>query len=350
MKGRVIAIERREGGVLAALVVDGRVEDVMLDPRSGDALPAPEQVHWARVDRVAPALGAAFLRLANGARGWLRAPDARAGSMRLVQVARWADPGKAAPLSDRPIYKGRLAILTPGAPGINVARAIKGHEVRARLTDLGTEALAGAPASLGLVLRSAAADADDDALLSEIHALCVEMTRTEARATGAEPLLARPAPDAEARALRDWTDPAPDAIDDAPDAFERLGVWDALGALRDPTVDLHGGGWMSIEATSAMVAVDVNTGEDFSRGAAQNANLAACAELPRQLRLRGLGGVVIVDFAPVKKGARQGIDAALKRALGLDPVETQVAGWTPLGNLEMLRKRERRPLTELLDG
>lgn len=350
MKGRVIAIERREGGSLAALVIDGRVEDVMLDPRPGDAAPVPEQIHWARVDRVAPALGAAFLRLAGGARGWLRAPGARPGEMRLVQVTRWADPGKAAPLGERPIYKGRLAILTPGAPGINIARGIKGHEVRERLLRLGAEALSGAPESLGMVLRTAAAEAGDEAVLEEIHALCADMARTEARAIGPEPLVARAAPDAEARALRDWSDPEPDAVDDAPEAFERLGVWDALAALRDPVVDLAGGGWMSIEATSAMVAVDVNTGDDFSKGAAQTANLAACAELPRQLRLRGLGGIVLVDFAPVKKGARQGIDAALKRAFSLDPVDTQIAGWTPLGNVEIQRKRERRPLREMLDA
>jgi Ribonuclease G/E len=62
-----------------------------------------------------------------------------------------------------------------------------------------------------------------------------------------------------------------------------------------------------------------------------------------------LGGLVIVDFAPVKKGARQGIDQALVRALTADPVETQVGGWTPLGNLELVRRRERRPLREVLD-
>jgi Rne/Rng family ribonuclease len=105
---------------------------------------------------------------------------------------------------------------------------------------------------------------------------------------------------------------------------------------------------MSVEATAAVTTVDVNTGEDFSRTASQTANLAACAELPRQLRLRGLGGVVYLDLAPIKKGARQGVDHALKRAFAADPVETQIAGWTPLGAVEMLRRRERRPLSETL--
>ena len=125
---------------------------------------------------------------------------------------------------------------------------------------------------------------------------------------------------------------------------------DAIDALRDPRTPLPGGAWMSVEATAAMVAVDVNTGDDFSKGAAQRANLAACAELPRQLRLRGFGGVVLLDLAPIRKGAREGVDAALRRAFAADPVDTRVAGWTPLGNVEILRRRERRPLRELLDG
>jgi Rne/Rng family ribonuclease len=134
------------------------------------------------------------------------------------------------------------------------------------------------------------------------------------------------------------------------DAFERLGVWGQLEALRSPRVDLAGGAWMTVEATSAAVAVDVNTGDAFGKAAAQNANLAACAELPRQLRLRGYGGLIYMDLAPIKKGARQGVEGALKRAFADDPVETHVAGWTPLGAVEMTRKRERRPVLDLLDG
>ena len=105
---------------------------------------------------------------------------------------------------------------------------------------------------------------------------------------------------------------------------------------------------MAVEATRAMVTVDVNTAGEFGGGAALTANLAAAGELPRQLRLRGLGGQVIVDFAPLPKKDRKRIEAALKAAFGEDPVETTLAGWTPLGNFELQRKRERRPLSELL--
>ena len=337
----IVALHRwPDGRAGAALVVDGRLEDLLIDAPAPH--PAPESVVWARVERVAPALGAAFLSLPGGAKGWLRDPDARPGRMRLVQVARWADPGKAAPLNDRPIWKGRLAILTPGAPGANVARSVRGHETRERLAALGAEGLRGAEPDTGVVLRSEAAEADDDAVLSEIAALRARADAAAAAATGTEPKLLAAAPDAHARALRDW--PAAPVAQD----WEGPGVWDLIDALRRPRVALPGGGWMSVEATAAMVAVDVNTGEDFSRTAAQTANLAACADLPRQLRLRGLGGVIYLDLAPVRKGARQGVEQALKRAFAADAVETQIAGWTPLGAVEMLRKRERRPLSETL--
>lgn len=346
---RIIAIERTPTGLSrAAFMVDGVLDDLFLDPSEGDRVPAPESIHWARIERTVPALGSAFVRLVDGAEGWLRAPDLRSGAMRLVQVTRWTEPQKAVPLTDRVLFKGRLAILTPGAPGINIARGIRGHETRERLTAVATTAMTDADPDEGLILRSASADADDAEIAAEIAALRQVAAEALAAAKGEAPRRLLDAPDAAARAFRDWADPAPDRIVEGHDAFERLGVWDAIAALQNPVHPLPGGGRMTIEATRAMVAVDIDTGTDFSKNAAATANLTACTALPRQLRLRGLGGVVLVDFAPVKKGARQGIENALKRAFAADPVETVLGGWTPLGNFEIQRKRERRPLAELL--
>ncbi len=177
--------------------------------------------------------------------------------------------------------------------------------------------------------------------------------------------------------MREWTDPVPDKIVyhgeigtdaadcawafceysdleavsepfDGPDPFDHYGVWDEIERLKSPRVDLPSGGWMAVEATRAMVTVDVNTAGEFSGGAALTANLEAAKELPRQLRLRGLGGQIIIDFAPLPKRDRKRIEEALKAAFRRDPIETTLAGWTPLGHFELLRKRERRPLSELL--
>ena len=103
-----------------------------------------------------------------------------------------------------------------------------------------------------------------------------------------------------------------------------------------------------IEPTRALVAVDVNTGPDTSPAASLKANIAAARDLPRQLRLRGLGGQVVVDFAPMPKKDRATLDQVLRAAFKGEGAETSLAGWTTLGLYELVRKRDRLPLAEVL--
>jgi ribonuclease G len=88
----------------------------------------------------------------------------------------------------------------------------------------------------------------------------------------------------------------------------------------------------------------VNTGPDGSPAAGLKANLALARDLPRQLRLRGLGGQVTLDLAPMPKKERLAFEGHLRAAFRTDPIETALAGWTPLGHYELQRKRERLPL------
>jgi Rne/Rng family ribonuclease len=106
---------------------------------------------------------------------------------------------------------------------------------------------------------------------------------------------------------------------------------------------------MQIEPTRALVAVDVNTGTDTSPAAALKVNIAAARDLARHLRLRGLGGQVVVDFAPMPKRDRSILDQVLKAAFKADG-EVNLAGWTTLGLYELTRKRDRLPLASLLEG
>ena len=162
---------------------------------------------------------------------------------------------------------------------------------------------------------------------------------------GREPELLVEGDGPHAMAWREWSGPA--EMDGEPGAFERHGVLDAIDALGDPRVPL-GAGAMFVEPTRALVAVDVNTGGDTSPAAGLKANLACARELPRQLRLRGLGGQVTLDLAPLVKRDRTPFEQALRAAFRADPVETTLAGWTPLGHYELRRKRERLPLAGLL--
>lgn len=341
MKGRQILIEPLPGGGhAAALMVDGRLQDLLLDPEAGDAAPQPEAIFRAVPGRPLKGTGGVIVDLGAGASGFLRGAKLPApGRPLLVQVAGWAEPGKAVPVTTRLLLKGRTAILTPGAPGVNVARGLRGEARRAELAALGAAALGDGEGGLGLILRTAAAEAEDAAVAVEVAEL---LAAWQGLAAAGAPGCVRPAPGAAAVALRDWLEPG-DALREAPGALLDAGVWDEVDALRGPVVVL-GQGSMVIEPTRALVAVDVNTGGDTSPAAALKVNLAAARELPRQLRLRGLGGQVVVDFAPLGRAERAGVVQTLEAALKADGVDTTIAGWTPLGHLELQRKRARRPL------
>ena len=353
----------------AALMDRGVLQDLIPEPGDPEA-PSPGDIYRARIGRLVPNFGAAFVDLPGGQSGYLRdAKGLREGATVVVQVTALAEPGKACPVDRKIVVKGSRIILTPGVPGVNVSRQIRAEVERARLLGL----LGGADTDRdpGIVVRSAAEGADEGVLLAELAGLTGLLDRimTEPGSGPARLVRADPA----AIALREWVIPEPRdvyfheavlarrglaewersatkafAIAHDPQLFSTFGVWDEIEKLKSPRVELPSGGWMAVEATRAMVTVDVNTAGEFGGGAAMTANLEAAKELPRQLRLRGLGGQVTIDFAPLKKAERKRIEDALKTSFRRDPVETTLAGWTPLGNFELQRKRERRPLTELL--
>jgi ribonuclease G len=281
--------------------------------------------------------GSGFLRQISGV-----AP----GQRLLVQVTGPAEPGKAVPVTTRLLFKSRFAIVTPDAPGLNISRRIKDEDRRAELSAMAEAGMAGADERLGLILRSGCEGAEDQAIAEDIAAMRGLAEAVLADLTGGAELLVD-GPSAHDLAFRDWLDPAVDDADTEPESFERYGVTEALEALRGPRIALDGGGHMMIEPTRALVAVDVNTGPDTSPAAALKANIAAARDLPRQLRLRGLGGQVVVDFAPMPKRDRHILDQVLKAAFKTDG-EANLAGWTVLGLYELTRKRDRLPLSELL--
>jgi len=292
--------------------------------------------------------GGMIVSLSDEQTGFLRETKGLSpGEPLLVQVTTSAEAGKAPPVSQRLLIKGRFIILTPGAKGRNIARSIRDEKRRVELAELLAEGLEGLDTNVGAILRSAAQLASDDAILDDI-ATMREIASGILDNTGQQPELLLDAPDAETQAVMNWATSPDIIIDQDPGCFESLDVWGALHALSKPKVSLGNAGWMAIEPTSALTAIDVNTGNSTSQGAGLAANIAAVEDLPRQLRLRGLGGQIVIDFAPMGKKDRRTVETALKKALRSDGIETSLAGWTPLGHLELNRKRERRPLKDLL--
>lgn len=343
MKGRVVVLDEIGGRQAAALVVDGRLEDLRVDPADDRAIPGA--IYRAVADRPVKGQGGIFVKLPQGS-GFLRQVSGIAPGQRLlVQVTGPAEDGKAVPVTARLLFKSRFAILTPDAPGLNISRLIRDEDRRLELQAIAAAQMAGADETLGLILRSACWDAEEDAVAEDIAAMRGLAEAVLADLTGGPELLVDGA-GAHEVAFRDWLDPQPDAVETDAGAFETQGVLDLIDALRGPDVALEQGG-MVIETTRALVAVDVNTGGDTSPAAGLKVNIAAARDLPRQLRLRGLGGQIVIDFAPIPKRDRGVLDQVLRAAFKTES-ETHLAGWTALGLYEVTRKRDRLPLAELL--
>jgi Ribonuclease G/E len=335
MKGDEIILGHHDGRPAAAWMRDGRLHDLLIDPR-GDR-PRLGEVYRAVCDRPVKGQGGMFLRLPGGRSGWHRnARGLRQGDVLLVQVSGQAEDGKAVPVTERILFKSRYCIVSPGAPGVNVARSIGDDEERDRLLSLAHDVLPEDRGDAGVILRSAAAAADEEDVASDLAATW-ETAQAVLADPGREPEHLLDGPDPHAVAMRDW--PA------APISENWDPVRDQLSPLTSPEVTL-GSATAFIEPTRALVAVDVNTPEGGAGG--MKANLALARELPRQLRLRGLGGQIVLDFAPMPKKDRRTLESVLRGALRDDPIETSIIGWTPLGHLELTRRRERIPLEALL--
>lgn len=345
MKGSQIILDHIGEREAAALMVDGKLADLLVD---GDA-PRPGTIYRAIADRPIKGQGGMFLQTPDG-NAFLRQTKGLApGQAILVQVSGYAEDGKAIPVTSKLLFKSRYAIVTPTAPGINISRAIRDDDMRDALLGLARAEMG--ESEMGLILRSACGQSEvlSEDMIEEIAtdiAQMLDLASQICRETDgiAETLLEGDGPHLEA--WREWSAPA-DVHTDA-GGFEALGVMDAIEELGGISCGLGGGAHMYIEPTRALVAVDVNTGKDTSPAAGLKANLAVAQALPRQLRLRGLGGQITLDLAPMPKKDRRAFESALRAALRDDGIDTTMVGWTPLGHFELQRKRARLPLGEVL--
>ncbi|WP_298497853.1 ribonuclease E/G [uncultured Maritimibacter sp.] len=340
MKGTVIALDEVKGRKAAALIVDGKLDDFLIDPVD-EAGPVPGAIYRATCDRPMKGQGGMFLRLPDGQKGFLRAAKGLApGQPLLVQTTGWSEEGKAPSVTPKVLFKSRYAIVTPEAPGINISRSVKDDEDRVRLLEIAHEVMEAT--DFGLIVRSEASHGSDDDVAADIAAMRDLAIAVMSDAEGREPELLVDGADAHDIAWRDW--PTPEVLDDRDGSFERHNVDDMIHTLASPRVGLGADGFAYIEPTRALVAVDVNTGGDNSPAAGLKSNIALAKDLPRQLRCRGLGGQITLDLAPMGKKDRRTFEQALKSAFRRDPVETVLAGWTPLGHFELQRKRDRLPV------
>jgi Ribonuclease G/E len=311
---RRLVISALPGETRAAWLEDGRLTDILI--RRADRPSHLGDLYQGRVTKVDKALDAAFVELGLARPGLLplsEAPRRRLsdGDAVVVRVLREAAGGKGLRLSAR--------IMGPPPDLQQRARDSRPPTLLARGDDpLERMLAAGTPPDEIMV--------DDPATHAEIAA----------RLGGGE--------DARGR-LRLDLEPKP--------LFEREGLEAEIEALLAPRVALPSGGHLLIEPVRTLTAIDVNSGRHDSRGGANEqalaVNLKAVAEIARQLRLRALSGLIVVDFlALAEERARRKVAAALRTALKDDPEPARVFPMAPSGLLEMTRRRGRPALHELL--
>ena len=341
MKGTVIYLDHTpDGREAAALMVDGHLHDLVIDPPD-NAPPGIGAIAWATADRPLKGQGGLTLKLGDGVSGYLRrAKDIAPGDQFLVQVTSVTEPGKAIPVTPDLIFKSRHCIVTPRKPGINVSRTIRDDEERDRLLEIAHDT---DTRDFGLIIRSAAAGAEADDIQNDITEQCDIAAKVLAHQSG-PPEWLLDAETAHTLAWRDWENP--DDVMQSLGCCEAEGILDAFDTARAAQQRLPGGAHAYIEPTRALIAIDANTGADHSVAAGLKANLALVRDLPRLLRLKGLGGQIVLDLAPMPKRDRKPLEDAVKKAFRQAGSDVVVAGWTPLGNLELTHKRDRLPLSQ----
>ena len=331
MKGRQILLDHYQGREAAALVENGILQDFIIET---DA-PSPGTVYRAIVDRPIKGQGGVFLKTPDGNAFLRQIKGMSPGQTMLVQVSGYAEAGKAIPVTNRILFKSRYVIVTPNAPGLNVSRSINDDERRDELIQVIREDIG--PFDHGMILRSSCADADSDDIIEDARAMLDLANNVMADEAGdAEVLVDADSP--HEFAWREWTQSAD--IDIAEGCFETHDIFDQIEALANPFVKMAEGHYY-IEPTRACVSIDVNTGADTSPAAALKANIAMARDLGRQLRMRGLGGQIVIDPAPMPKKDRKILESALKAALRKDTVETNFVGFTQMGLIELQRARIR---------
>lgn len=348
-----------------------------------------------RVARVLPAVQAAFVDVGRERAGFLGVREARClrpeaegepsisqlvreGDKVLVQIVKDPIGDKGARLSAAVAIPGRQCVLTPFQAGVALSRRIEDETERERLAAMAQEVLAGS--QQGCILRTAAIGITADELKADLEDVRREWLEIAAAARTAKPPanLHHDLGPVE-RALRDIVrdDTTRILIDDAqaveraraycrrtmPHMEERISLFAGPGGLFDeleadidaltrPRVQLACGGWITLEGTEGLTAIDVNSGSFvFANGVEDTGltvNLEAAAEIGRQVRLRGIGGLIVIDFIHMQDAAHvERVQRALAESLGRDSAPFNIGPVSAFGLTEVTRKRVREPLVEL---
>jgi ribonuclease E len=375
---------------IAAVLSEERVDELIVAQghyQIGD-------VYLGTVENVLPGIDAAFVNIGESEKngfihvtdlGPLRLKKGAAGITELleprqkvlVQVMKEPTGTKGPRLTGNLALPGRYLVLQPSGQGVNISRRIGSEGERNRLRALGVLVK---PPGAGLLIRSEADGVSEESLIDDLESLLRSWEAIQKAAeTASPPVLLNRDEDFIHRILRDHTGlELVQVVVDSPGAVERvrsflgeegnhvvvdshsepselLEHYKVNGAIRDglkPRVDLPSGGYVIIEPTEALTVIDVNSGS-FTRSANARetvlwTNCEAAIEIARQLRLRNIGGVIIVDFIDMDSRRDQlQLLEHFTSAIRDDAARPQIAQLTELGLVELTRKRQGQNIYEL---
>ncbi len=394
---RTMVLRETDGRVQIGVVEDGvLVEHYVSRSAANSGAPMAGNVYLGRVQNVLPSMEAAFVDIGKGRNAVLYAGEVnwdaagmegqprrieqalRSGDPVLVQVTKEPVGHKGARLTSQITLAGRYLVYVPGGGMTGISRKLPDTE-RARLKKILKEIV---PDDAGVIVRTAAEGASDDELRRDVQRLQEQWAVIEKKSkTASAPALLQGEPDLAIRVVRDvfnddfsalvvqgedvWRTVS-DYVDAmAPDLASRVSRWseerDLFAAYRideqlakglDRKVWLPSGGSLVIDRTEAMTVIDVNTGKFTGSGGTLEEtvtrnNIEAAEEIVRQLRLRDIGGIIVIDFIDmVLESNRDLVLRRLVECLGRDRTKHQVAEVTSLGLVQMTRKRVGQGLFE----
>jgi ribonuclease G len=379
-----------------AIMEQGAVQELLVERGSNRGLVG--NVYLGRVGRVLPGMQSAFIEVGLGRAAFLHVADIWAsnksaeqkpiekllqdGQTLIVQVIKDPIGSKGARLSTQVSIAGRLLVYLPGDQHIGISQRIEDEVEREHLREK-VHALMPEGETGGFIVRTVAETATDEELTADIEYLIKLWRGISAAAKTAPPqMLLYQDLDLSLRVLRDLVTRETERIivdSHATHArmldfaerytrqslavleqyggerplFDLFGVEDEIERGLKRRVDLKSGGYVIIDQTEALVTVDVNTGAFVSGRSFDDTifktNLEATQAIARQLRLRNLGGIIIVDFIDMdSEEHKNAVLTELKKALSRDRTRVTVNGFTQLGLVEMTRKRTRESLAHVL--
>ncbi len=391
-----------------AILEDNVLVEVLVE--RGDTQRMVGDIYLGKVQAVLPGIQAAFVEIGTEKAGFLHASDVggdgeegedddddggsdrrrnfppiqdqlQKGDKILVQVSKEPIGTKGPRVTAEVSLPGRFLVYIPYSDHVGVSRKIEDREERQRLRDLAREILP--DDSGGLIIRTVGEELTREAFERELNTLLetwkkvkkksksvkapalvhreATLTRGVIRDVFSEKVDALIIDDAETnREVREYLEGVdPTLLDrvqhysETVPLFDRYGVEDAIQEAFQRRVDLRSGGYIIIEPTEALVSIDVNTGRYTGRRDPEKTilrtNLDAAREVTRQLRLRDIGGIIVVDFIDMENRSHQDqVMQELRTGLGRDRARTKAFHISDLGLVEMTRQRVRPSLYQAM--